>query len=66
MTTSAPDHPSEDFLRSIVPPEEDRRAYTSAPATGFRWFRSPNVVDLECELRRRRLGDKPDEPKSAA
>jgi hypothetical protein len=41
------------FMRSIVPPEEERRAYTSAPPSGFRWFKSGNVLDLEKERRRR-------------
>jgi hypothetical protein len=37
----------EAFFRRLVLPEEDRRRLTNAPwAGGFRWFRSPNVVDL--------------------
>jgi hypothetical protein len=36
-----------EFLRQLTIPEEDRRIYTSARWTGeYRWFRSPNVVDL--------------------
>ena len=38
---------NEAFLRTIVPPEEDRRLYTTAPAKGYRWFKSPNVVPIE-------------------
>ena len=50
----ADDHEEETFLRRFVVPEEDRYLFTSAPwSGGFRWFRSPNVVPLECERRRR-------------
>jgi hypothetical protein len=55
MNATAPprsDDPSE-FFRTIIPCEEERRQYTSAPANGFRWFKSENVVDLERERRRR-------------
>jgi hypothetical protein len=45
------------FFRTIVPCEEERRQYTSAPASGFRWFKSENVVDLELERRRRHSSD---------
>jgi hypothetical protein len=41
------DTEAEEFLRSITPPEEELRQYTSAPRRGsFCWFRSPNIVDL--------------------
>lgn len=43
------DDESEDeaFLRSLVLPEEERRRFTSVPYSGgWRWFKSPNVVDL--------------------
>ena len=44
---------SEDFLRSVTPPEEDRRLYTSMPYRGgFRWFRATNVIPIE-QWRRR-------------
>ncbi len=60
---------SEEFLRSITPPEEDRRRYTSAPwSGGFRWFRAPNIIPLE-QYRRRRLEfdrTRPDDPDPAA
>jgi hypothetical protein len=50
----------EAFLRSITPPEEERRRYTSAPwSGGFRWFRSANVIPIE-QRRRRRQDDEPD------
>ena len=55
MNATAPprsDDPSE-FFRTIIPCEEERRQYTSAPENGFRWFKSENVVDLELERRRR-------------
>jgi hypothetical protein len=56
----------ETFLRTIVPPEEDRRQYTLAPwSGGFRWFKSANVIPLE-QYRRRRQKPGPTEPKSAA
>jgi hypothetical protein len=43
----------EAFFRSVMLPEEDRRRLTSAPwSGGFRWFRSPNVIDLEKYRRR--------------
>jgi hypothetical protein len=36
------------FWQALVPPEEDRAEYTTAPWTGgYRWFRSPNVICLE-------------------
>jgi hypothetical protein len=38
----------ESFLRGVVFPEEDRRLFTTAPwHGGYRWFRGPNVVDLQ-------------------
>ena len=45
----------ETFMRTIVFPEEDRRLFTTAPWKGeYRWFRSPNVVCLECYWQRKR------------
>jgi hypothetical protein len=41
---------SNTFWQKLVMPEEDRRLYPLAPAwngVGYRWFRSPNVVDLQ-------------------
>jgi hypothetical protein len=36
------------FWQKLVPPEEDRHLFTSAPWHGeFRWFRSPNVIPFE-------------------
>jgi hypothetical protein len=36
------------FARRVVPPEEDRALFTSAPwEGGYRWFKSPNVIQLE-------------------
>jgi hypothetical protein len=55
MTGSVPStgDEAEAFLRSIVPPEEERRQYTSAPwSGGFRWFKSPNVIPIEQHSRR--------------
>jgi hypothetical protein len=70
MTGFAPstiDGGMEAFLRSIVPPEEERRQYTSAPATGFRWFASPNIVDLvRARLDRARARPAPPDPGKAA
>ena len=41
------------LLRRLTRCEEDRRRlYPTAATTGFRWFRSPNVVDLEAYRRR--------------
>ena len=38
----------EDFMRTVIFPEEDRRLFTTAPWDGgYRWFRSTNVVPLE-------------------
>jgi hypothetical protein len=48
-TESKLDDETEDeaFLRSLVLPEEERRRFTSVPYSGgWRWFKSPNVVDL--------------------
>ena len=40
--------PNDEFLRSIIFPEEERRLYTSVPwCGGYRRFRSENVVCLE-------------------
>jgi hypothetical protein len=37
------------LLRRLIPCEEDRRRLfpTTTWAGGYRWFRSPNVIDLE-------------------
>jgi hypothetical protein len=35
-----------DWRREWTLPEEARRAITSAPSEGYRWFISPNVIDL--------------------
>jgi hypothetical protein len=35
------------WLREIVLPEEDRRTFTAARSSGYRWFKSENVIDLE-------------------
>ena len=55
MNVTAPPRSDDqsEFFRTIIPCEEERRQYTSAPANGFRWFRSKNVIDLELERRRR-------------
>jgi hypothetical protein len=39
----------EAFLRTVVPPVEDRHLFTRAPwpQGAYRWFRSPNVVPIE-------------------
>ena len=63
--STATDEVPEAFLRTITPPEEERRQYTSAPwSGGFRWFRSTNVVAIEHY--RRRLGVQKPEPDKAA
>jgi hypothetical protein len=50
---------AEAFLRTIVPPEEERRLYTSAPwSGGFRWFKSENVIPIE-RYRRRQVPECP-------
>jgi hypothetical protein len=36
----------ENFLRRLVLPEEDRSRYGIPWLGGYRWFRSPNVIDL--------------------
>jgi hypothetical protein len=59
MLTSYDDDDDDDvLLRQLIPCEEDRRRLF--PATtwtgGYRWFRSPNVVDLEVYRRRLREG----------
>jgi hypothetical protein len=46
--------PDEEFLRSIIFPEEERRLYTSALWCGeYRWFRSANIVCIEHYRQRR-------------
>jgi hypothetical protein len=61
VSVHADDRPGDDeWWRGWTPPEEDRAKYTSQPwrPGERRWFRSPNVVDLEV-WRRRKLGDRP-------
>jgi hypothetical protein len=43
------DDDDEEFMRSLIRPEEDRRRlHPTIPwEGGFRWFRSPNVVPIE-------------------
>lgn len=54
-TVSSSEDKREAFLRTITPPEEDRRRYTTASwSGGYRWFRSGNVVPLEQYRRHRR------------
>ena len=40
------DAEDESFLRKVVLSEEDRRRYGVPWSGGYRWFRSPNVIDL--------------------
>jgi hypothetical protein len=46
------------LLRRLIPCEEDRRRLFPAMkyTGGYRWFRSPNVIDLEAR-RKARAGD---------
>ena len=48
------DDDDEAFMRSLIRPEEDRRRlYPTVPwEGGFRWFRSPNVVPIERQVRK--------------
>jgi hypothetical protein len=48
----------EDFLRSLVLPQEDCLRLGVAWRGGYRWFRSPNVVCLEQYRRRRTAASK--------
>jgi len=59
-TNDQPDQ--EEWWRSWIPPEEDRTKYTSQPwrPGERRWFRSPNVVDLEIWRRRKARKAEPD------
>jgi hypothetical protein len=41
------------FLRSLIRPEEELRQ----PFGGYRWFRSPNVIDLVAYRRKRRAAE---------
>ena len=43
------------FRRRFTFPEEERRQLTTAPASGVRWFKSNNVVDLEAYRRKREV-----------
>jgi hypothetical protein len=47
--SATPKPDSNPLWQRLVMPEEDRRRYPQAPpwAGGYRWFRSPNVVDLQ-------------------
>jgi hypothetical protein len=48
------DADEETFARHLVEPEEDQRRTSAQPwRGGFRWFRSPNVVCIEKERRKR-------------
>jgi hypothetical protein len=69
MMTEPKTNDDEDaWLRQWVVPEEDRRQYTSTPNSGYRWFRSANVVDLETVRRkkRRQPGSQAKDPQPAA
>jgi hypothetical protein len=47
-TTVSTSGEDDEFWKTWTFPEEDRRAFTSAPSCGgYRWFRSPNIVCLE-------------------
>jgi hypothetical protein len=38
----------DEFWRQLVIPEEDRALFTTAKWDGgYRWFRSPKIIDLE-------------------
>jgi hypothetical protein len=56
MLTSYDNDDDDALLRRLIPCEEDRRWLF--PATtwtgGYRWFRSPNVIDLQAYRRRSR------------
>jgi hypothetical protein len=50
LTNSSDDEEADNLLlRRLIPCEEDRRRLfpTMAWAGGYRWFRSPNIIDLE-------------------
>ena len=48
MSKTVDEMSSEEFMRMIHWPEEDRPHFTRRPYTGgYRWFRSPNIVCLE-------------------
>ena len=57
METKLPpaDDEDDDFLRQVVWPVEDMLARGYRSSGGWRWFRSPNVVDL-VRVRRERDG----------
>jgi hypothetical protein len=39
---------NDDFWRKLILPEEDRRRlFPTMTTTGYRWFRSPNVIPIE-------------------
>jgi hypothetical protein len=49
------DAEAEAFLRNLTWCEEDRHKYTSAPyRSGYRWFRSSNVIPIEQHRYRRK------------
>jgi hypothetical protein len=49
------------LLRRLIPCEEDRRRLFAATAWtgGYRWFRSPNVIDLEVRRKAAQSVSKP-------
>jgi hypothetical protein len=67
MTTMLPRRYSEEdekLMQALTPPEEDRHLFTRERwSTGFRWFRTPNVICLE---HYRPLPPSPKQPTKAA
>jgi hypothetical protein len=48
MSGKLPDEDDKTFMRRITFAEEDRHRFTSTPyRSGFRWFKSENVVPIE-------------------
>ena len=55
MSGRLADEDDDAFMRRITFCEEDRHRFTSTPyRSGFRWFRSENVVPIERWRKRRR------------
>ena len=62
-TTVGTSGEEDEFWKTWTLPEEDRRAFTSAPSCGgYRWFRSPNIVCLERYRPTRKDGAHPRDP----
>jgi hypothetical protein len=60
MNEPRPDGKAETFWRRMILPEEERQLYPPQWNGSYRWFRSPNIVDLwqyRSDVEKRRIID---------